>query len=67
MAKKYQVIGTPFDGSDLPEVSENDNGKVLRVVDGEWVADDQPVADGVSEASDEDIENLFKEEKSASK
>lgn len=61
MAKMYQVIGTPFDGSDLPEVSENDNGMVLRVVDGEWKADELPVGDGASEVSDEDIENLFKQ------
>ena len=59
MAKKYQVIGTPFDGSDLPDVSANDNGKVLTVVDGKWKADDQPVYDGATEATDEDIENLF--------
>ena len=60
MAKKYQVIGTPLDGSDLPDVSENDNGKVLRVVDGEWQPDDLPVYDGASEATEEDIENMFK-------
>lgn len=49
MAKKYQVVGTPFDGTDLPKVSTEDNGKVLRVVDGEWKADDLPLYDGAYE------------------
>lgn len=60
MAKKYQIIGTPFDDPDLPEVSEDDNGKILRVVDGEWKPDDVSIGDCSTEASDEDIENLFK-------
>lgn len=59
MAKKYQVIGSQLDGSDLPDVSANDNGKVLRVVEGKWEADELPIGDGADEASDEDIENLF--------
>lgn len=40
-----------IDGSNLPEVSENDNGKVLMVIDGGWKADDLPVYDGVYEVT----------------
>jgi hypothetical protein len=41
MAKKYQIFGkfpSEGDGSDLPSVTDADNGKILRVVDGEWAA-----------------------------
>lgn len=51
MAKKYQVVGTPFSSDDLPDVSEKDEGKVLRVVNGEWQADDLPVYDGAYEVT----------------
>lgn len=60
MAKKYQVIGSPLDGSDLPEVSADDNGKVLKVVEGKWKPDVLPILDDVHEASEEDIENMFR-------
>ena len=43
MAKKYKIFGKfpseDDDGSDLPAVTEADEGKILRVVDGEWAAD----------------------------
>lgn len=35
-------------GSDLPDVTTADNGKFLRVVDGEWAADTVPSAAGES-------------------
>lgn len=38
MAKKLQVIGD-F-GTDLPEVTQEDNGKVLTAKQGEWVAEE---------------------------
>lgn len=34
--------------SELPDVTEADNGKVLRVVNGEWAAAEIPSANGVS-------------------
>ena len=34
--------------SGLPEVTTDDNGKFLRVVEGEWAADSIPNARGVS-------------------
>lgn len=42
-------IAKNVDNSNLPEISDNDNGKVLRVVDGEWKADDLPIYDGAYE------------------
>ena len=33
-------------GTNLPVVSENDNGIVLKVVDGKWAAEELPVYDG---------------------
>ena len=35
-------------GSDLPSVTTNDNGKLLQVVDGVWVAVEIPFAEGES-------------------
>jgi hypothetical protein len=32
----------------IPAVTSSDNGKVLRVVNGEWAADSLPSASGVS-------------------
>lgn len=34
-SKKYQVLGGFPSG--LPDVTSNDNGKILQVVDGQWV------------------------------
>lgn len=51
MAKKYQILGKPFEGSNLPEVSENDNGKVLTVVNGKWEAGDLPLYEGAYEVT----------------
>lgn len=52
MAKRLQILGT-F-SSDLPSVTENDNGKVLSVVDGKWMADDlqQTIDDALLEAKE---------------
>ncbi len=44
MSKRIQILGT-F-SSDLPSVTKKDNGKVLTVVDGRWMADDLPQYDG---------------------
>lgn len=40
-----------IDGSNLPEVSTDDNGKVLMVVDGNWKVDGLPVYDGAYEVT----------------
>lgn len=39
---------TNMSGKLLPEVSTSDNGKVLRVVSGQWAAAELPNANGVS-------------------
>lgn len=44
-------IADNIDGSNLPEVSADDNGKVLMVVDGSWKVDGLPVYDGAFEVT----------------
>lgn len=44
--KKLQIIGTFPTGPSLPSVTEADNDKVLKVVDGKWAATELPVYDG---------------------
>lgn len=49
MAKKLQVLGDLLSG--LPSVSTSDNGKILKVVDGKWVAVEMPIYDGEFEVT----------------
>jgi len=49
MAKKLQVLGDLLSG--LPSVSKNDDGKILKVVDGKWVAVEMPTYDGEYEVT----------------
>lgn len=44
--KKLQIIGTFPTGPSLPSVTEADNDKILKVVDGKWAATELPVYDG---------------------
>ena len=47
-AKKYQIFGefpSGGEGAGLPPVTEADNGKILKVVDGEWVAGEMDTYD----------------------
>jgi hypothetical protein len=44
--KRLQIIGNFSPTGELPSVSKEDEGKILKVVDGEWVADELPVYDG---------------------
>lgn len=46
-----ETSGSVSGASDLPVVSENDDGKVLMVVDGKWQADDLPLYDGAYEVT----------------
>lgn len=48
MAKTYQVLGRSFT---LPDVTKEDDGKVLKVVNGKWAADKLPVYDGSYEVT----------------
>lgn len=46
---KAEASGGVSGTTDLPVVSEADNGKVLRVVDGKWAAEELPLYDGAYE------------------
>lgn len=49
MAKKLQVLGDLLSG--LPSVSESDNGKILKVVNGKWAIVEMPVYEGEFEVT----------------
>lgn len=58
MVKKLQIIGKfPSDDLTLPPVTEQDNDKFLKVVDGKWAVTELPVYNGeieiVPSANDE--------------
>lgn len=65
MTKKYQVLGRfPSENSSLPEVTENDNGKIIQVVDGEWKVTtideiSKSVVDGLLKAESDSEELVF--------
>lgn len=46
MIQPGQMVVIEKSGSSLPTVSEEDNGKVLKVVDGNWEAADLPTYEG---------------------
>lgn len=48
---KEEASGGVSGSTDLPVVSESDNGKFLKVVDGKWTADELPVYDGAYEVT----------------
>lgn len=48
---RAESSGSGSGGSDLPVVSESDNGKVMMVVDGKWAAGDLPLYDGAYEVT----------------
>ena len=55
------TVGTPMNpesfGTPLPEVSDEDNGKVLKAQGGQWVAKEDETAESLSNI---EIENLLK-------
>ena len=66
MSKKIMgsTVTTPFNpkrfGSNLPTVSDGDEGKVLQVEGGEWVKKDMPQGEEIIFATNADIQNIFK-------
>ena len=50
----------PEDGACLPEVFDDDEGKVLQVEGGEWVKKDMPQSEEIIFATNADIQNIFK-------
>ncbi len=57
MAKELHVFGNL--GSQLPAVTEEDNGKVLKVQDGQWTKGSDETAEALSNLEIEALLNNF--------